>query len=223
MAAGQWFSSPYAQAVLNDRPVAYWRFSETTGTNATDSSGRGQTGTYTGSPTLGATSLLTTDKDKSVTFSGGTDQYVRVTDSAVLDLGDVFTTEFWIKGTFGTDQIFLDKGVNSWQIKVHYAGGTVNLDKNGVAGVVASTIAVDDGLPHHIVIAKNGAISTKLYIDATDRTGVVTDATLANTSTDLFVGISSALASRMTGTFDELALYDYALTSAQVTTHHNAA
>ena len=43
-------AGPYAAAVMADSPYAYWRFNETSGTVAADSSGNGIAGTYVTPP-----------------------------------------------------------------------------------------------------------------------------------------------------------------------------
>ncbi len=51
----------YADVVLADSPLAYYRLGESSGTTMTDSSGNGRHGTYVGSPTLGAAGLVPGD------------------------------------------------------------------------------------------------------------------------------------------------------------------
>lgn len=58
----------YALEVMLDSPLAYWRFDETSGTVANDSSGNGFHGEYIGSPSLDQPPLIFTGR--SVDFSG---------------------------------------------------------------------------------------------------------------------------------------------------------
>ncbi len=51
--------SRFPNAAANDSPLVYYKFDETTGTIANDSSGNWRNGTYTGGVTLGATGGLT--------------------------------------------------------------------------------------------------------------------------------------------------------------------
>ena len=64
--------SAYAQAVLADDPVAYWRFDETSGVNARDFSGHGHDATYIGGVHLGAGGAIAGDSDTAATFDGAT-------------------------------------------------------------------------------------------------------------------------------------------------------
>jgi PKD repeat protein len=76
----------------------------------------------------------------------------------------------------------------------------------------------------HVVYAKSGATS-KLYISGVDRTGVVTDATMVNNAVGILIGAFRLIPSpdqAFHGTIDEVAIYNYAMTSAQVAAHYAA-
>jgi hypothetical protein len=64
----------YANTVLGDSPVAYWRLGETSGTTAGDSTGNGHTGTYAGGYTLNVLGPLVGDVDTGVLFDGTSGQ-----------------------------------------------------------------------------------------------------------------------------------------------------
>lgn len=51
--------STYARTVLGDRPLAYWRLGEPSGTVAVDATGHGYAGTYTNGVTVGQAGALT--------------------------------------------------------------------------------------------------------------------------------------------------------------------
>lgn len=55
-------------------PIAYWRQDETSGTSMADASGNGRTGTYVNSPTLGQASLIPSDTATSVKWDGVNDR-----------------------------------------------------------------------------------------------------------------------------------------------------
>src|SRR6266508_4078199 len=57
-ATGFTHTAAYRTQVLADEPLAYWRLGESSGTSAADASGNANTGTYAGSPALGATGAL---------------------------------------------------------------------------------------------------------------------------------------------------------------------
>jgi hypothetical protein len=61
----------YSSVVLGDNPGGYWPLNETSGRTATDQSGNGNNGTYSGTYTLGQTGLLAASTDTCVNFGGG--------------------------------------------------------------------------------------------------------------------------------------------------------
>jgi hypothetical protein len=89
----------YATKVLGYSPVAYWRFDETSGTTAADSSGNNRTGTYSG-VTLNSTTFLNGDP---VALWDGVNDVVTVTGGSLTSLSDALgngnemTVAFWIK------------------------------------------------------------------------------------------------------------------------------
>ena len=89
-------TAAYSNQVLADEPLAYWRLGEPSGTSAADASGNGNTGTYGGSPTLGATGALAGDTDTATSFDGVNDN-VSVPNNAALNLNGSFSIEFWAK------------------------------------------------------------------------------------------------------------------------------
>lgn len=86
----------YGNAVLVDNPLAYWRFDETAGPTAHDSSGHCMDGTYKGPVVYGATGALAKSTDTAITLNGG---------GAYVDMGDVlsftnlapFSLEMWVR------------------------------------------------------------------------------------------------------------------------------
>lgn len=87
--------STYARTVLADGPAGYWRFGETAGTVARDTSGNGKHGTYYGNATVNQPGALGTDGDRAAGFDGS-DDYVSPGD--VLDFTGTapFTVEAWV-------------------------------------------------------------------------------------------------------------------------------
>lgn len=70
--------------VLGHNPILYFRHGEPSGTTMLDSSGNGHHGVYTGSPTLGASGLLTGSTDTCMSLNG-TSQYGRVAYASWMD------------------------------------------------------------------------------------------------------------------------------------------
>lgn len=79
----------WSSEVLADSPYLWWKFEETTGTNADDSSPNNRDGTYVNSPTLGQPGAV----NLAAFFDGTTDEHVRST--TLLNTPTV-TVESWI-------------------------------------------------------------------------------------------------------------------------------
>mgnify|MGYP006306344809 CR=1 FL=1 len=88
------FSSTLTDFILSQDPVAYWRFNETSGTTAYDSSGNNYNGSYEGTYSLG-NSGSSGDGDTSAYFNGG---YMSV-DVPTLPSFSIFT---WAKSATTT-------------------------------------------------------------------------------------------------------------------------
>ena len=198
--------------------ISYWRLGEASGTVAVEAGASGYNGTYTGAPTLGVAGALPGDADTAVTFNGTT-QYVTVPDATGLDLADAFTIEAWVKrGATGAARAIVSKQTNAYYLRLT-STGAVELLKSGVASIVTSTTTLDTAW-HHVAATKNGA-AVHLYIDGVDVTGVVTNATCADNASALLIGADTGPGEYNNGTLDEIALYNVALTAAQIRDHAN--
>src|SRR5687767_7829365 len=86
-------SANYSSEVLADSPLGYWRLGESAGPLASDSSGNGLNGTYSG-PGLGAPGAIDGDSDTAATFDG--DDYVNLPTYAGLEPALV-SAEAWVQ------------------------------------------------------------------------------------------------------------------------------
>jgi Concanavalin A-like lectin/glucanases superfamily len=71
------------------------------------------------------------------------------------------------------------------------------------------------------VATKSGG-TIKIYIDGVDRTGTVTNRTIANNSSALNIGRYTSGTQHFPGLIDELAIYNTPLSEAQVQQHFRA-
>lgn len=217
----------YAGMVGSDAPAGYWRLGEGSGTTAADSSPNANHGTYSGNPTLGSAGAIMEDTDDAVTL--GATQYVSVADANSLDLGNTFTLEAWVYAdlTAPATAYILSKGTNAPELYLHYpagvSGARLVLAVRGVGVVAASGYTIPLKTWTHVVATKSGATS-KVYIDGTDQSAIVTDRTAASTATALTIGNSSARVSadQFVGRLDEVAVYPTALSATRVAAHYAA-
>ncbi len=215
--AGFWPSSYYDE-VLADAPAAWFRLSERSGTVAADAVG-GAAGTYVGSVSLDQSGLVPADRTGSARFNGS--GYVRVADRAALDLGDTFTLEAWVNFASTDLRAIVDKGAGAYILRTTETS-RVLLRQNSTGDVVTSSVALVPNRTHHVVATKAGT-TTRLYVDAVDVTGTVTNQTLGNNSHELNIGAADAGdINFVDGFVDDVALYPTALSAARVKAHYDA-
>ena len=217
----------YKSEVLADEADLYLRLGEASGMAAEDESGNNLDGVYQNAPTLGVTGALSGCSNKAVTFNGS-NEYITVADNALLDPGDTFSIEFWVNPP-APDVVdrftFISKGTDGYLVEYGAATdatwGGVILVKQGGADIVCSTTALTESQWNHVVITKSGA-TVKIYINGVDRTGTVTNQTIAGTATALNIARSSAGTGYIAASFDEVALYPTALSATRVLAHYDA-
>lgn len=217
----------YASEVLADSPLLYWRLGEASGTTAADASGNGRTGTYAGSPTLGASGLLTGDSNTAATFSGSSGQYLS---GAAPATTSAFTFEFWLNiASTGVTRALANRYPSATGDRIFFlqvnSGGALTLALRNAAGTnanVTGTATVAGSGRHHVVITYDGS-ATRIYVDGVlDATTTAATGALANVTPDLEIAARAASPAWTAGTFDEVALYGTALSAARVSAHYTA-
>jgi hypothetical protein len=205
----------YNSTVLADSPKHYITFDQTSG-GYTDSGTQGATTTVTGSPVQ-----VNGISGKALTYNGTSD-YVTINSPYDFAANSTFTFECWFKSTATTGQpTFIRRDGNGAAYLLRLNAGKIEFYCNQ-AGIV-TTASYADGNWHHVVGVKNGTATT-LYVDGT-QVGTGTGGTVAQATgaQPIYLGESTSAASEMMkGTLDEVAIYNVALTSTQVTNHHNA-
>jgi hypothetical protein len=216
----------YASEVTADTPVGYWRLNETSGTVAADSVST-NTGTYTGSPTLGVTGLITGESSTGVRFAGGTSvQYVSVANHASLNPASVSVEALFQALSWPGNSRILQKGTTDQQYLLTRSGSNLVFM---ISGGPTASVALSDTARHHVVGTYDQATGVaKLYIDGSlVSTATGTAGYAAPSSTDILaIGQkpgSADVTDGFNGTLDEAALYNYALSSTRVAAHWSAA
>lgn len=210
----------YVDEVLADSPTIYWRLGEASGTTAvSEVNSPTKDGAYQNTPTLGVTGALTGsgDTDTAVSFARTSNE--RVLLSSAQSFGDTYTFELWIKRAsidVAMSLVFLGTSAPDFKIT---AANLIGLDKAAASAIVTSTLSITDTTTwHHVVNTKNGS-TVKLYIDAIDRTGTVSNATMENGNQ--FV-VAWGNQGYFDGSIDEVAAYPTALSAERVLAHYNA-
>jgi len=218
----------YAAAVLADRPIAYFRFNETTGTVARSVVGSVQ-GTYEGTFGFGAAGAVG-DGDPSITFDGSTTRIV---------VGDVFrfanrapySFEVWIKpAELGSTRFIVDRRTSTGNREGYtmYVGETYFLFSRTTNGSEFGYVSADPpalDVWTHAVVTFDGS-KQAMYVDSVlvqvnlgDAANPIGDAAGAFTIGDMSPGQFF----KFKGQMDELAVYDRALAPETVKAHFDAA
>lgn len=224
--------SAYANRVLDDEPSLYWRLGEGTGP-VTDLVG-GNPGTAAGGVTTAAGSgAIAGDTDKASSFDG-TEAGRAVTDSPVPVTSE-FTVEAWFSTTTNQGGKIVGYGRSASGLSSNYDrhvwmrndGRIMFGTYTGATNVITSPTALNDGAWHHVV-ASQSAQGMRLYVD-----GVQVGSHPA-TSAENYVGHWRLGGDNLngwpdqpnsvwfSGSIDEFAVYDRALTGAAVQAHYDA-
>jgi hypothetical protein len=224
-------SSPYAQAVLADKPLAYWRLDELTGPTATDLSGHGYDGTYTGLISYGQPGAIANERDAAVSFNGG---YMTAAGVPLFSGTAQFTLEVWIKrlqddayhGILAQNDRIGGNVSEGYLLVFQPAnvGAPLDLSRfHASNGDYANTFGLAWSNTWTHVVATYDSQTITLYVNGVSA-GSTTSTTMIGVVTDPFtVGIDSGGVenpSPFDGMIDEVAIYDHPLSLAQVQAHY---
>jgi hypothetical protein len=218
----------YVSEVLADSPLAYWRLGEASGTTAADASGNGRDGTYLNTPTLGATSLLGTGTDTSMSIASNTGQVMSVTSAAWMDVSSL-TIECLVKFSSATDSGNGDAIVSrynspnfNWLIWRNTSGQLALQIRNtsGTVYNISATTTVTVGAIYHVVGTFDGS-TCKLYVNGTQAASAAVTGTVQTGGGALDVGRYSGSAVTTPGAqIDEVAIYNTALSNTRIEAHY---
>ncbi len=212
----------YASEVLADNPKAYFRMQEASGL-IQDSSGLAHHATSsigTAGYQQQPSPVITEPSDYFITFIADS---FSVPNHADLTFGNTMTVETWAATDDLLSRAFTGRGTGALTLFIDTATAKFTAAKADTAIIVASTITISISTWYHLVYTKDGTTS-KLYINGIDRTGVVTDQTLASPAVPLIVGADyNGTSFQWNGGLDEMAFYSTALSQDRVLAHYNAA
>lgn len=213
----------YASEVLTDSPLAYYRVDEAADTIMADSSGNGRDGTYTSSSILGAASLIASAPgNDAILLSGGQYAYVDIED---WQNGAHTTLECWFSTTLTGDASLITRwggyaalDLQSSDVVRFYCnvGGSTKIASTPVPGL-------RDGQPHHILGTYDGS-NLRIYVDGAEVASLAASGSLSSGASVgyRFGSRFASPSSPFSGTLDEIAIYDHALSSERVLAHYDA-
>ncbi len=226
--SGGGFTNQLADS-LNTGLAAYFRFDETSGTAAADSSGNGNNGTHVNTPTIsGTVPPVAFANPRSLGFDPTSSEHVLVPDSNSLDFGSGnFTIAAWIlpNDVATAKQVIVDKtngGSDGYRfITSDSDGDRIKLIRGfGFSGgVQSSNNVLSNGTWHHVAAVILGGNVT-LYVNGQNvGSGALNGATTATTATSLFIGQKGNAGSSVNnfnGNLDEVRIYNRPLLASEI-------
>jgi hypothetical protein len=215
----------YYDVVIADGPVHYWRMNQGGAVEPdliASLDGNPGAGFQSGVP--GATG----DGDTAINNGGSTSGYV-FTGIGDLPTGDAArSVEFLFQGTGTGSQTVFSYGTSNSTRQAFAIG--VNSAGNGTLGIWtwqddhATAIVVNDGDWHHIVVTyAASATAVKLYVDGVLEDTYTLGAALNTGTTAARIGGDfHSGANAVVDNIDEIAVYDFELSGADVTAHYDA-
>lgn len=221
-------SNNYANIILADAPVGYWRLGEASG-NAADSSGNGLTATPTGTPTYGVAGALGGDTNKAMTFDGSTN-FLSAGTNALFDITAALSLECWINPADQSGNRYVIAKYNSGNAALQSYLLYVKQYESAVLTVVTagptnnqlnSNAPLPIGQWTHVVGTYDGA-TMKVYVNGRLDTSLAKTGAMLVTAAPLVLAGRSGLVANLPGSLDEVAVYNVALTADQVMRHYIA-
>jgi hypothetical protein len=209
--------------------VAWWKLDEMSGNTAKDYASSSLDGTWYGT---GTSTWHTNGKIGYAAEFDGSSDYITVGDKDIFDFGTGdFSVSGWVKTATntGSDIEYITKRLNCnygnfWAVNAGsqcYIRFEVDESTSGnynqVNSLVFGSICVNQY--HHFVGVRNG-VNLKLYVD-----GVLNDSSDGSITVDLSnthpFRIGTGPCGSITGAVDDVKIFDYALTPAQVAWDYN--
>lgn len=216
----------YKYAVLADYPIGFWGLDESSGTTASDYSGCGNNGSYTGGLSSGNINLVSgytkaykSTSTKSVTLSVENDYY---NNSASGGFGkkyysdNDFTLEAWLYPSFNTDNktAILADSINN--VGIFYEKGNVTFAVDSEE--VSYTVPYLKKSLH--ICAIYGSNFMSIYIDGNLEVNKVLE-NFEFTNEELNLKIGPTLSSSDYFLINAAAVYRYALDDKKIKLHYN--
>ncbi len=199
-------------AGLNTGLVGLWHLNETTVGTAgggtadfADSSGKGNHGTASGSPTFGATGVF----NKAVTFNGTTSG-IAISNSASLNPTSQVTLSAWINlsSLSNSYPMIVTKGTSQWNLRLKTNTRVVQFC-NDTDCVYGPTLL--DASRWYLVTATHDGTNMKIYLNGKLENTFSGATALASSTSTVYIGRRTD-GYYFPGTIDEVAIWNRALT-----------
>jgi hypothetical protein len=227
-------ASHYDTVVLADGPVAYWLLADTSGTSARDAAGS-DNGTYSGGFTLGRAAPYPA-MSGSVAFDGITGQ-VSAPNEAALQITGSITVEAWCKplnvarisefvckpsSTMQTPP-YIDYSLSSGQNPGAHFAFLLGIAGTWTYAQLNGGTSATNGNWYHVVGTYDGSMM-KIYVNGSLDGSRAAIGSVGANSQPLYIASPGAwTGENFQGSVAAVAVYNKALTAAQVLAHYNAA
>lgn len=205
--------------------VARWKFDEVSGSTAADSSGNNLVGTLVGDPQWRPSG----GRIGGALEFDGDDDYVNIDSSESIDIsGGHITVSAWIQANRTDErQVIAAKtawGDDTWLVEINptdFRAGILNFFlSTGGSHNFGSENAIDAGTWHHVAFVYDGTERT-IYIDGKRDASEALSGDIPTNDQPVKIGSwggidSSGQMRYFTGRIDDVRLYDYALSQADI-------
>ena len=203
-------------------PVAWWKFDETSGTIASDSSGNNNTGTLINGP------VFVSGRINNALSLDGINEFVDAANPTSLQITGRLTVSAWINTKTGdgvpVSKYNFSNNTRSWRLYVtptNILAFTVSSD--GVAAQdLQSPTSISLNTWQYITATYDGARIT-LYINGTSVASTPYTAGLFNSSAHVIVGDNANGGNPFNGQIDDVRIYNRALSATEVSALYNGA
>jgi hypothetical protein len=193
--------------------AGWWKFDESTGTTAIDSSGNGNSGILKGNPVwrpAGGVSGGAIELD-------GKGDYVEISNESAFDITGQITVSAWVNITDVPQEWtgIVTKGDSAWRVSTSFAN---NIFHFGVSArdFLNGKSSVDSGQWHNVTCVYDGQ-NMNIYVDGKLDASRPRTGPLATNNFPVCIGENIELKGRcLHGLIDDVRIYDYALSQDEI-------
>lgn len=186
--------------------LGWWKFDETQGTTAQDSSGGNHSGTLIGNARWGKGRI------GGALVLDGSSGFVRIADKSAFDLGGPFTVACWanLRSVPMEWMAIVTKGDNSWRLsttsqeqRIHFSG-------------IDSTRVLGANEWHHLAAVYDGT-AKRLYVDGNLEAEEPVTGGFGRDDSDVLIGENAERPGRFfSGMIDDVRIYNHALSETAI-------
>jgi hypothetical protein len=199
--------------------VGWWKFDESTGSTASDSSGNGNNGVLKGNPVWKPQGGKT---GGAIELSGKGD-YVEISNEANFDINDQITVSAWVNITDVPQEWtgIVTKGDSAWRLSTSFAKKVFHFGVSSQSYINGQT-TVDSGQWHNVVCVYDGQ-KISIYVDGKpDVISMPLTVPIGTNDFPVCIGENIELKGRcFHGLIDDVRIYDYALSKNEVVELYN--